>query len=60
MLPVKTHERRIINHVQGSARAPAIIINHRKYENVMDAARKLRKDRNVIRKMLQKGEARYA
>ncbi len=59
-LPVTTHERTFIRHVQGSKSPPPIVINHRRFESVMDAARTLKKNRSVIRLMLKKGTARYA
>ena len=59
-LPVRTHERDYVRHVQGSKAPPKVIINHRTYASVMDAARTLGKDRNVIRRMLKIGTARYA
>ena len=59
-LPVRTHERRLITHVQGSKAPPKIIIDHRTYDSIMDASRKLKRDRNAIRLMLKKGTASYA
>ncbi len=59
-LPVRTHERTYIRHVQGSKSPPPIVINHRRYESIMDAARTLNKNRSVIRLMLKRGTARYA
>lgn len=59
-LPVRTHELRVVDHIQGRKYAPAILINHRKFDNVMDAVRKLKLSRQRVRRMLEKGEAIYA
>lgn len=59
-LPVRTHERRYITHVQGNTAPPPIVINHVRYLSVMDASRKLGRHRNAIRAMLKTGEAYYA
>ena len=59
-LPVRTHERAYVTHVQGSKAPPPIIVNHTRYASVMDAARKLGVHRNAVRGMLRSGEAYYA
>lgn len=59
-LPVRTHERIYIAHVQGSKAPPPIIINHRRYDSVMEAARQLKRTRGHIRRMLATGKASYA
>ena len=59
-LPTRTHEQRIITHVQGSKSPPHIIIKGVRYPSVLAAARELRKDRSVIRGWLKSGEAHYA
>lgn len=56
---VVTHERRLVTHIQGSKAPPPIIIEHRRYDSVMDASRKLGMHRNRIRAMLKTGEAQY-
>ena len=59
-LPVRTHERRYVAHVQGSKAPPPIIINHRRYDSIMDAARKLELSRGHVRRLLRDGKAQYA
>ncbi len=56
---VRTHERNYIRHVQGSKAPPHVIVRGVEYPSVIAAARAIKKDRSVVRRMLKLGTARY-
>ena len=58
-LPVRTHERTFIRHVQGSKAPPPVVVEGAEYPSVAAAARELRKSRGFVRGLLRKGKARY-
>ena len=59
-LPVRTHERRHIEHLQGRKVVANVIIDGVRYSSLSHAARELHICRESIRRMLRTGEAVYA
>ena len=59
-LPVRTHERTFVRHVQGSKAPPKIIVNGKIYASVVAAARGLRRSRGYVRQRLKDGRYSYA
>jgi len=59
-LPVRTNERRYIQQVPGPKNQPHVIVGGVEYTSIYQASLKIGKARATIKRMIEKGKARYA